>query len=201
MLAIMLSLPIWISGLLFALIHSVFAAESCKQWFYQRGMAPQHYRLLYSIFALLLTAVWMFYIYQLPDASLYQTDGWFKWLLVFMQLCALWIVLLSLKSFDANMFLGITETPEQGEPFHEHGIYRHVRHPMYSGVMLALLASPVHTINSLNLSLCICFYFVVGSWFEERRMQGLHPEYVDYRKRVPAFVPWRALFHSPRRPQ
>ncbi|MFC1567570.1 NnrU family protein, partial [Pseudomonadota bacterium] len=138
----MLSLPIWISGLLFALIHSVFAAESCKQWFYQCGMTPQHYRLLYSIFALLLTAVWMFYIYQLPDASLYQTDGWPSGVMIAVQLFGAWVVVLSLQSFDTALFLGIKPMTEHKEPFHEHGIYRHIRHPMYSGFMLILFASP-----------------------------------------------------------
>jgi len=192
----MISLPIWISGLLFALIHSVFAAEVCKKWFYQRGLTTQRYRLLYSIFALLLTVIWFFYIYQLPDKPLYHIHGWLNWLLIFIQLCGLWIVILSLKSFDTKVFLGISHPPEQGEGFHEHGIYRHMRHPMYSGVMLALLASPIQSLNSLNLTLAICFYFVMGSYFEERRMLQTHPAYDDYKKRIPAFVPWRTLFRG-----
>ncbi|MDT8375673.1 MAG: NnrU family protein, partial [Mariprofundaceae bacterium] len=190
-----------ISGLLFALIHSVFAAESCKKWFYRLGVTPQHYRLLYSLFALLLTLLWLFYIYQLPDRPLYHVAGWLNILMVAVQISGAWVVVLSLKSFDAALFLGIRPVPGHKEPFHEHGIYRHIRHPMYSGFMLILFASPVQSVNSLNLALSVALYFLIGSRFEERRMLLMHPEYADYRKRVPAFVPWRALFHSLRRSQ
>lgn len=193
---VMISLPIWISGLLFALIHSIFAAEACKHLFYRLGMTPQRYRLLYSIFALLLTLIWLFYIYQLPDSQLYQATGWLNWALILLQLCGLWIVLLSLKAFDAALFLGMKSVINNNEPFHEHGIYRYVRHPMYSGFMLALFASPTQSINSLNLAICIALYFLIGSRYEEQRMIRMHPEYSDYKKRVAAFLPWRALFHQ-----
>ncbi len=187
-------MKVWLSGLLFALLHSVFATEACKQWFYRFGMTAQRYRFYYSLFALLLTIAWLFYLYQLPDSPLYQIGGWLNRLLLLLQLCGLWIVLLSLKAFDARLFLGLKKLPKQGEPFHEHGIYRHLRHPMYAGVMLTLLANPVQSMNSLNLTLCICLYFVIGSRFEEHRMLQSHPAYADYRQRVPAFVPWRTLF-------
>ncbi|MDX8403627.1 MAG: isoprenylcysteine carboxylmethyltransferase family protein [Mariprofundaceae bacterium] len=191
----MISLPIWISGLLFALVHSIFAAEPCKRLFYRLGMTPQRYRLLYSIFALLLTLMWVFYIYPLPDSPLYRLSGWLNWLLVLLQIFGLWIVLLSLKAFDVALFLGIKAMIDSKEPFHEHGIYRYMRHPMYSGFMLALFASPAQSVNSLNLAICITLYFLIGSRFEEQRMIRMHHEYSDYRKRVPAFIPWRTLFH------
>jgi protein-S-isoprenylcysteine O-methyltransferase Ste14 len=192
----MFSLPIYLSGLLFALIHSIFAAEWCKTLFYQCGMTPHRYRLLYSLFSIVLTSLWLFYIYQLPDTPLYRIEGWLNGLMLAVQLSGLWIVLLSLKSFDTGLFLGIKPMTEGREPFHEHGIYRHVRHPMYAGVMLALLASPVQSVNSLNFAISVTLYFLIGSRFEERRMLFMHPEYADYQKRVPAFVPWRALFRS-----
>ncbi len=195
------SLPVWISSLLFALIHSLFASTWCKTLFYQHGMAPHRYRLLYSLFAAALTALWLFYIYQLPDTPLYQIEGWLSWLMLSVQLSGLGIVLLSLKAFDTALFLGMKPMANGQEPFHEHGIYRHIRHPMYAGVMLALLASPAQSINSLNLAITVTLYFLLGSRFEERRMLLMHPEYAGYRRRVSAFIPWQALFHRLRGPQ
>ncbi|MCF7822366.1 MAG: isoprenylcysteine carboxylmethyltransferase family protein [Mariprofundaceae bacterium] len=197
----MISLPVWISSLLFALIHSLFAAEWCKTLFYQYDMTPHRYRLLYSLFAVVLTSLWLFYIYQLPDTPLYQVKGWPSVLLLVIQLSGLWVVLLSLKSFDTALFLGIKPMTGGREPFHEYGIYHHIRHPMYSGFILILFASPVQSVNSLNLAIAVALYFLIGSRFEERRMLLMHPEYADYQKRVPAFVPWRALFRGPRGPQ
>lgn len=196
----MISLPIWFSGVLFALIHSLFAAEPCKRLFYRLGMSPQRYRLLYSIFAVLLTLIWLFYIYQLPDRPLYQISGWLNGLLILLQLSGLWIVFLSLKAFDSALFLGLKAMVDSKEPFHEQGIYRFIRHPMYSGFMLALFASPAQSVNSLNLATCIALYFLIGSRFEEQRMIRMHPEYADYRDRVSAFIPWRALFRQSESP-
>ncbi len=164
-------------------------------------MSRQGYRLLYSILALLLTLLWILYIHFLPDGPLYHIAGGLSWLMVAAQMTGLLITLISLKSFDAGEFLGFKQDQGEPEPFHEQGIYRHIRHPMYTGIMLALLASPVQTINSLNLAVCISLYFMIGSRFEERRMIQLHPEYLDYIQRVPGFLPWRALFHRARRSQ
>ena len=180
---------IWLSGLLFAAIHSGMATERVKCWVCAAGFSPQRYRLVYSLLATLLTVAWLGFVHLLPDAPLYRVDGWLNLLLLAMQLAGLLITLLSFRAFDARMFLGLAPMPEGSDPFHEQGIYRFVRHPMYSGVMLALLASPVQTINSVNLVVVICLYFVLGARLEESRMLAAHPAYDDYRRRVPAFIP------------
>jgi len=195
----MIAWPIWISGALFALVHSFFAAPFCKARFYRLGMSAQRYRLLYSVFATLLTGLWLFYIYQLPDTPLYKIDSWLRWLLMLLQLAGAAIALLSLRSFDAKLFLGLSASPDDLEPFHEHGLYRYIRHPMYSGVMLFLLGSPTQSVNSFNFALIISCYFVAGSWLEERRMLSAHPQYASYRSRVSAFIPWRTLLTTLRR--
>jgi len=194
MLQIMFSLPVWISSLLFAVVHSLFASERCKRLFCRHNISLHRYRLCYSISALPLTCLWLFYIHQLPDTPLYRVEGWQNGLMIAAQLLGLWIALYSFKSFDTSLFLGLKNSHGEPEPFHEHGIYHYIRHPMYSGIMLALLASPIHTVNSLNLTICISLYFIIGSRLEEGRMIKSHPEYLEYRQRVPAFLPWRALF-------
>ncbi len=195
----MISWPVWISGVLFALVHSLFAAQFCKAIFYRLGISSQRYRLLYSLFATCLTGLWIFYIYQLPDTPLYRIDSWLYLPLTLMQLGGVAIALLSLRSFDVRLFLGLSTTIDNPEPFHEHGLYRYVRHPMYSGVMLALLSSPTQSVNSFNFALIISCYFVFGSWLEERRMLSVHPQYAGYRSRVSAFIPWRTLLTTLRR--
>jgi len=189
----MISWPVWISGALFALVHSLFAATLCKAAFYRLGMSARHYRLLYSIFAVFLTGLWLLYLYRLDDAPLYSLGGWLKWMMVVLQLVGGAIALLSLRSFDAKLFLGLSSAAHDPEPFHEHGLYRYMRHPMYSGIMLFLLVSPTQSVVSLNLTGVVCTYFIIGSWLEERRMLAAHPEYAQYRQRVSAFIPSHSL--------
>jgi len=182
-------LLIWLSSLLFAVIHSGMASMRCKQWLYGKGVSAHRYRLFYTVVAVGLTALWLGFVRTLPDTQLYSVSGWPILLLIGLQLTGLAVALWSFKAFDARMFLGLAAMPQGDDPFHEKGIYRYIRHPMYSGVMLALWASPVQGINSINLFACITLYFIIGSRLEEARMLAAHPAYAGYRRRVGAFIP------------
>jgi len=185
------SLWIWLSGFIFAVSHSLLASQTCKQWCYDHGLIEPRYRLLYSVIAMVTTGVWVFYVHQLPDMALYHTEGIGQGLLVSIQLMGLVVVLAAFQPIDGLVFLGLRAPQFEGDPFIERGIYRYMRHPMYSGAMLILLAVPTQTWNGLHFALVICVYFVMGSRYEESRMLAAHPEYAAYRQRVPAFVPRR----------
>jgi len=180
---------IWLSGLLFAVSHSLFASQRCKQWLYGYGLREPRYRLLYSVTAMVATGAWVFFVHQLPDMPLYQTDGLLWWLLVLVQLLGLLVVLAAFQPIDGLVFLGLRRAGQGREPFIVRGIYRHLRHPMYAGAMLLLLAAPVQTWNGLHFTLVVCLYFIIGSRFEEGRMAAVHPDYEFYRRNTPAFVP------------
>ena len=189
---------------MFALVHSLTAADFCKRRASAAGVAAHHYRLFYSLLALLLSVSWFALAHALPDAPLFTLRGAPEWIARALQITGLVILLQSFRAFDAGIFLGFRPMPEDGEPFSAQGIYRHLRHPMYSGVMLLLLASPRQSVNSLNLALVVSLYFIIGARFEEKRMLAMHPSYADYCRRTPRFIPWRAigaLFAHDRRSQ
>lgn len=75
-------------------------------------------------------------------------------------------------------------------PLVERSLYRHVRHPMMTGLIVWLWAPPTMTIGHLVFAASMTLYTVVGVYFEERGLAcSLGAPYVDYRTRVPAFVP------------
>jgi protein-S-isoprenylcysteine O-methyltransferase Ste14 len=180
---------IWISGLLFAAVHSGLAGLPCKSWFYKRGVTPRVYRLAYVIFSVVATAAWLIFIHRLPDHNLYSIDTPWKYPLYLVQILGLWVILLSFRPIDTAAFLGLRPFRQDIEDFVVKGIYRHVRHPMYSGFMLIMFAMPAQSANSLALYAFVAAYFIAGSRFEEARLIRTYPEYADYRKRVPAFIP------------
>ena len=180
---------IWVSGLFFALSHSLLAANRCKQYLYQHGWSEQRYRLIYSIIAVLATVIWILFVRQLPDSPLYQTHGLLWGILIALQGMGIFIALAAIQPIDGLAFLGLRTTKQGVDPFVVRGIYRRIRHPMYSGAMLILLAMPAQTSNGLSFTLLICLYFIIGVRLEEARMIAAHPDYADYRHRVPAFVP------------
>ncbi len=180
---------VWLTGLLFAISHSLLASQSCKRWAYRHDLREPRYRLVYSILAVLATGIWVFYVHQLPDTPLYQTGGLIRAALVAVQILGLAIVLAAFQPIDGPAFLGLRMAKGGNDPFIVRGIYRWLRHPMYAGAMLILLAMPEQTWNGLHFSLAICMYFIIGSRFEEARMLSAHPDYADYRRRVAAFIP------------
>ena len=81
---------------------------------------------------------------------------------------------------------------KEGHALVRTGPYRHVRHPIYSGILLAFLGM-VMTIGEwrgLVALLLAGVSFVVKSRAEERRMRETFPEYAAYARETAAIVPF-----------
>jgi len=175
--------------MLFALFHSLTASQTCKDWFYAKGMQVHHYRLLYTVVGLVTTFAWLYFIHTLADSPLYAIEGVMQYVLYTLQVLGLWIVLAALRPIDAAVFLGLKKAEQQTDPFIIQGVFKYIRHPMYTGFMLFLLAKPEHTMASFNFALAVSVYFIIGSKLEEKRMLAEHPGYADYQQKVGAFIP------------
>ena len=79
--------------------------------------------------------------------------------------------------------------PQAGLTFVTPLLYRIVRHPLYVGWILIFWSAPVMTVTHLFFALVTTAYIFVAIKFEERDLIAAHPEYAEYRKRVPMIVP------------
>jgi len=180
---------VWVYTFGFALLHSLAASNVVKQRFYARGWQAHHYRLFYSLVGVISTVIWLGLIHALPDYSLYVVDGVAKYGLYALQVLGIGIAVSALLPIDGAVFLGLKKAEKQVDPFVVRGIYQYIRHPMYAGFMLFLLAKPEHSVVSLHFALAVSVYFIVGSKLEEKRMLAEHPNYADYQQKVGAFIP------------
>jgi len=86
----------------------------------------------------------------------------------------------------------IRPEPKSGGQLVQTGPYRHIRHPMYSALMLAVLglcigyATPWRWAALVALAIVI----VVKAGMEETAMARRHAEYADYAQSTRRFVPF-----------
>jgi protein-S-isoprenylcysteine O-methyltransferase Ste14 len=195
-----------ISFLIWAIFHSITAAQSFKDRVARLvgdRMYQGFYRLFYSAVSVITLLPVLYFYWQLPDQPLWQVSAPFSWLMFGLQAAGFIGLTLSVLQSGALSFVGVQQAADYfsgnaisrqsglGEVLVVHGLYRYMRHPLYTFSMLLLWASPSMSRNSLILTLLISAYFVIGSFIEERRLElDFGEAYVDYRKRVSRFVPY-----------
>lgn len=83
-------------------------------------------------------------------------------------------------------------------PFSVHGPYRIVRHPIQTGLIIALWATPQLTVGQALFSAVLTAYSVIATLkLEERDLRsGIGEAYDRYRAKVPALIPRARLWRD-----
>ena len=128
------------------------------------------YRLGYNVFSVLsfLPILWL--RLTLPDQPLYRVPPPWNYLMFAGQATAVLLLLVGVLQTDTLAFVGLRQLFEEERrgALVTRGLYRLVRHPLYSAGLLILWLSPAVTMNSFVIYLCLSAYLLVGAWFEER---------------------------------
>ncbi len=88
--------------------------------------------------------------------------------------------------------LQIRPVPKTDALFVTTGIYRYIRHPMYSSVLTVMLPFVIHTSDKVSL---LMFAALAGTLYakmvyEERLLERKFPEYSEYKQRTYRLVPF-----------
>lgn len=68
-------------------------------------------------------------------------------------------------------------------------LYRIVRHPIYVGWLGIVWFTPVMTLTHALFAIGATGYILVGIQLEEHDLEAAHPEYSQYKRKVPALIP------------
>jgi protein-S-isoprenylcysteine O-methyltransferase Ste14 len=179
--------------LLFALQHSGMARQSFKQWCTRLIPATLQRSLYVAVSGILfaaLTLLWQ----PLPGEPLWHGPLWIVAISLLAGLGAgLWCA-----SFDHTAFFGLrqawTGDAIASGPLRIEGPYRYVRHPLMLGLLITIWAQPIMPPQLLMMNVGLTVYILIAIRLEERdlvREYGV--EYEEYRRKVPALIPYRVL--------
>ena len=82
--------------------------------------------------------------------------------------------------------------PRDGATLVEDGVYRHVRHPIYGGIVLGSAGWALATASGvgLGIALAAAVFFTLKSRREEAWLEARFPGYAAYRARTRRLIPW-----------
>lgn len=188
---------VWLilSVFLWGLVHSILASQGAKAWLRRRfGEGVMRvYRFGYNLFSALsfLPILWLAAV--LPDRVLYRIPAPWLYLSLGGQLLAAVLLTIGLLQTDTLAFIGLRQLIEGGErpaPLVVRGLYRWVRHPLYTAGLLFLWLTPVMTLNLLALYAAATIYIIAGAYFEERKLlREYGAAYAEYRASTPMLIP------------
>jgi methanethiol S-methyltransferase len=188
----------------FAVQHSVMARPGFKRiWI--RIVPAAAERSTYVLFSSLLLSA-MFVFWQPMGGVVWQVTDPIVTGVLYGIFALGWLTVLTstllINHFDLfglrQVWLYFTGRPYVPVEFGTPWLYRYVRHPLYLGWFMAFWATPTMTIAHLVFSLATTAYILIAIQLEERDLMAAHPEYADYRTRVPMLVP---RLRARRRPQ
>ena len=181
-------LILFVSLALWGYVHSVLASYFAKR----KINLGRWYRLAYNAFALLSFAAILTLMRTLPDRLIYQVPAPWNILMFGGQLLAILLLLIVIMQTDILSFIGFRQLSEGEQPgkLITRGLYRLVRHPLYTAILLFIWLTPTMTQNSLTVYLGATAYILVGAYFEEKKLSREFGEsYVEYKRKTPMLIP------------
>jgi methanethiol S-methyltransferase len=188
---------IFATVILYGAVHSLLASLAVKEWVNNRfgPAARRGYRLAYNIFAVVSLLPVLALVVLLPDNTLYVIPFPWSGITLIVQILAVLVLFAGVSQTGLWSFLGIqqvfqTQEEKESPELVLRGLYRCVRHPLYTAGLFLLWLSPVMTANLLALAAGFSLYIVIGAVFEERKLVEQFGEaYQRYQKEIPMLLP------------
>jgi protein-S-isoprenylcysteine O-methyltransferase Ste14 len=182
---------------LFSLQHSVMARPAFKKW-WTRYVPEAAERSTYVLFSCLALVV-LFAFWQPMGGTIWEVKNQTGRTVLYALYALGWALLFAstyfINHFDLfglrQVWLHLRGREYTSLNFGTPILYKYVRHPLYIGWFTTFWATPTMTVAHLVFALGTTAYILLAIRWEERDLVTFHPEYEEYRQRVPKFIPRR----------
>jgi protein-S-isoprenylcysteine O-methyltransferase Ste14 len=183
---------------LWGIVHSLLASTGIKDLFRRRfgNGFMKFYRLFYNLFSVVSILPILYLMLTLPDDALYQVPAPFNYVMRVGQVISVVLLLVAAFQTDLLSLAGLRQLFEEEKTgkLITGGLYRFVRHPLYTFALLILWLSPNMSVNTFVVYLALTLYILIGIYFEERKLlREFGQEYAEYRSRTPMLIPGARL--------
>ena len=181
--------------LLWGVIHSVTASLGAKDWVRHAlgDTGSRFYRFAYNIFSVISFTPILWLMVAFPDRVLYRIPLPWIFLSLAGQFVAALVLVVGVLQTGVLSFLGLKQLIEgEGRKpgLVTSGLYRWVRHPLYTAGLLFIWLTPVMSQNTLVVIIAATVYIIVGALFEERKLKReFGRKYEEYRSETPMLIP------------
>lgn len=130
-------------------------------------------------------------VFLLPAGEIWTSP---RWLTAGSRILSLLgLVLVGLGLIDLGRSATPLPTPVRDGALRTSGLYRHVRHPIYSGVMALAIGSaiPSGSLGVTTAAAALVVWLNIKARWEESRLSARYPAYDAYAAGTPRFIPWR----------
>lgn len=190
MIWLILSIALW------GLVHSLMASLRFKALLENLlgAKSSRFYRLFYNIFSVISFVPILWLMRVLPDNILYQIPAPWYYLVLFGQAISALGLMVGLFQTDLGKFAGlrqiISPAGEKNGKLVITGLYRHMRHPLYTFGLLFIWLTPMMTVNMLVVYISSTLYIIIGAYFEERKLlREFGDAYAEYQSNTPMLIP------------
>lgn len=180
---------------LFGVVHSVMSRPGFKRH-WTRVIPPAAERAFYVLQSSCLLGL-IFWQWRPISREIWHLEGWGAGLMLAAFAFGVAVIVLATFLLDHLTFTGVRQawthlrhTPMPRSTFRQPLLYRYVRHPLQSGILITLFAVPSMTVDGLLFAGAMTIYILVGLRFEERALlREFGDQYRVYRSEVPMLIP------------
>lgn len=128
------------------------------------------------------------YLFRLPSID-FHTNFLFRNAGLVLSIIGIALIISSSITLKKN--LTPFPSPRENSTLITSGVYKYIRHPIYTGILFTTAGYGVYSENTLRLVVFITLLilFVFKAEYEETQLIKKFPEYKDYKKQTAALMP------------